>query len=190
MSQTSAPRWCNCTKLAAWRSRSFMALRSRPSPSPWGCTRKVRSELVVGKPEWELIPVQAHVNHQQCISVFPSHTLSFAARKALLCSDVKHAAIHVQNKCDTVVAGSTPSNSRSSVLPWCQKQKTPHALIWSESAERGWCPADLVRVCASGAEQTWKGGGLLETKLNTQETHELSYGLSNFNDIVCEKEGI
>lgn len=35
-----------------------------------------------------------------------------------------------------------------------------------------------------------EGGGGLETKLNTQETHELSYGLSNFNDIVCEKEGI
>lgn len=29
--------------------------------------------------------------------------------------------------------------------------------------------------------------GGLETKLNTQETQELSYGLGNFNDIVCEK---
>lgn len=42
----------------------------------------------------------------------------------------------------------------------------------------------------SGEEQTWKGGvggGGLETKLNTQKKQELSYGLGNFNDIVCEK---
>lgn len=68
------------------------------------------------------------------------------------------------------------------------RKTTPHTLIWSESAEQGKCPVDLVHGCVSGEERMWWWWwGGLETKLNAQEKQKVSYCLGNFNNIVCEK---
>lgn len=143
---------------------------------------KVKCELVVWKPEKELIPLKAHMNHQHNTrSVLSLHT-PFPTQWG------KPFVQSYWCKARSYAFARTKQVWHHRHMAWCPvlpdprsfsdaKKKTPRALICSESAERGWCPADYVRE----AEQTWKRG------VGGEEKQELSYGLGNFNDTVCKK---
>lgn len=158
MSQTSAPRWCNCIRPAAQCSRSFMKWTK---PFTLRLHAEVKCGHVVCKPEEEVIPfLKAHDEssiQNRSVSTHPF----YAVRKALLC-------YWYNVRCYAFTR--TKQAWRRRHMAWCPvipdprgcpdaKKKTPHALISPESAERERCPADLARcLCERGRADVEEGG--------------------------------
>lgn len=162
MSQTSVPPWCNCNMLAAQSSRSVMVLISGPNPSPWGCARRSSVDLQT----W--IRTQSIQRHTPFFTPFPVNNGIYTYKTSA-----------TRSSC-----GVMPGNSRFPLLLWCQKEDTPRLdLIWVSKERMVPCRFSPC-LCERGRADM---EGRLETKLNTQEMQEASYGLGNFNDIVCDR---
>lgn len=90
---------------------------------------EVKCGHVVRKPEREVIPLKAHMNHQQYRSVLALHALSDAARKALCVALLMYSTllcIYTHGTSVTLLSrGAVPTHSRSSLLPRCQREDSP-----------------------------------------------------------------
>lgn len=149
------------------------------------------------KPEKELTPLKVHMNHQQCRGTLPSHALSYAAptqqRKPFMwthwCKAHTCASTHVHNVWHQRHMARCPVISRSALQPRCQKEDSPHLdLVWVSRAVMGPCRFS-PRLYERGRADVEGGGkeGWRQNWIHKKSKKELSYGLGNFNDIVCEK---
>lgn len=152
--------------------------KNGPNSSPWGCTWRSSANLFHANLEKNSPHKRVHMNHEQYRSKPSSHALSYAAKKGLLSFSLMHSThLHIYRYKTSVTPpshGVMPGNTRSSLLRRCQKEDSPHLdLVWVSRAGDGALQIQCTVVVERGRADVGGGG--------------LSYGLGNFNDMVCEK---
>ncbi len=148
----------------SWCSRSFMVLISGPNPSPWGCTWRSSVNLL-------------HANLKK-----KSSSLNRRYRSVLHCT---HPFLWSNVFTRTKQVQHDAQQFQILTLALVPKEDSPRLdLVWVSRVRTVPCRFSPC-LCEQGRADTEEGGG--GDKIQHTRNATLSYGLSNFNDIVCER---